>query len=307
MPLAIYLPAVVRITICALLITLGPGGKAAPLDAAATVSTPSSASTSSLAYLINRIRDKAKVLESSAGMKAGFQSFISAHQLSSHSIRYSDYVVMRLLFEATRDAGFWNLRWAITDRDPHSEAIWRQWQTLHTPAARTPTATAECDEISALYAFLARHMGIKEVGLLWPTANHTVAVWTVRPVSRPAIRVIVPTTQIFLDENDFFDTRKFDPWRQKNIYDYTRRDVPDSIALPPALVKFFLVQIDKYAGASDTTLQQLRYLREGIFRKSWTPEQAAREADKKRIALPSESVEDRAAFQHFASDNRINH
>jgi len=29
-----------------------------------------------------------------------------------------------------------------------------------------------------------------------------------------------------------FDTRKFDPWRQKTIYEYTRRDAPDSYEFP---------------------------------------------------------------------------
>ncbi len=294
-------PTAIRVVICALLMCLSTGGEAAPLKPPSAVSANATTATS-LAHLINRIRDKAKALEDSAGMRIGFQSFVSAHKLSPNSIRYSDYVVMRLLFEATRDAGFWNLHWTITDRDPNSDVIWRQWQAVKAPGALTPTASAECDEISALYAFLARHLGIKDVGLFWPTANHTVAVWTLRPTSRPAIRVVVPTTQIFLDENDFFDTRKFDPWRQKNIYDYTRRDAPDSIELPPALVEFFLVQIDKYGGASDATLQQLRYLREGIFRKSWSPEQAAREANKKQDALKREANEDRAAFQYFARD-----
>lgn len=280
---------------------LSTGGEATPLKPSSAISANATTATS-LAQLINRIRDKAKALESSSGMRMGFQSFVSAHKLSSNSIRYSDYVVMRLLFEATRDAGFWNMHWTITDRDPNSDAIWRQWQEVKTPAVLIPTASAECDEISALYAFLARHLGIKEVGLFWPTANHTVAVWTLRPASRPAIRVVVPTTQIFLDENDFFDTRKFDPWRQKNIYDYMRRDVPVSIEFSPALVEFFLAQVDKYGSASDVTLQQLRYLREGLFRKSWMPEQAAREADKKRLALGSGPAEDIAAFQHFAHD-----
>jgi hypothetical protein len=62
--------------------------------------------------------------------------------------------------------------------------------------------------------------------------------------------------------------------------------------------------VDKYGGASDLTLQQLRYLREGVFLRAWTPEQAAREALKKRTALGSGSAEDLAAFQNFAQDMR---
>jgi hypothetical protein len=48
-----------------------------------------------------------------------------------------------------------------------------------------------------------------------------------------------------------FDTRKFDPWKQRTIYEYTRRDAPDSFEIPKPLFDFFLQQTDKYARASD--------------------------------------------------------
>ena len=122
------------------------------------------------------------------------------------------------------------------------------------------------------------------------------------PATGPAIRVVVPTSQIFLEASDSFDTRKFDPWSQKTIYEYTRRDASDSFELPKPLFDFFLQQIDKYGGASDSTLQQLRYLREGVFLRSWTPEQAGREALKRRSTLGSAPAEDSAAFWNFAQD-----
>jgi hypothetical protein len=237
-------------------------------------------------------------------MWSGYSSFTTTHHLALDSIRYSDYVVVRLLFEATRDAGFWNLHWTITNQPPNSDSIWRQWRGANEPSPLSPTASAECDELSALYAFLAQRAGIRTVGLFWPAPNHTVAVWVVRPTSGPAIRVVVPTSQIFLEQTDFFDTKKFDPWRQKVIYEYTRRDVPDSFALPKPLFDFFLQQVDKYAGASDLTLQQVRYMREGVFLKYWTPEEAVREALKRRAALRSGPAEDLAAFQNFAGDMR---
>ena len=118
------------------------------------------------------------------------------------------------------------------------------------------------------------------------------------------MRVVVPTSQIFLDESDMFDTKKFNPWRQKTIYEYTRRDAPDSFELPKPLFDFFLQQVDEFAGATDLTLQQLRYLREGVFSAAWTPEQAARIALKKRNALRAGPVEDSAALQNFAQDMR---
>src|SRR6267143_1639715 len=254
--------------------------------------------------LVSLVRGNAKVLEGSSGMRLGFQSFLAAHQLAPESIRYSDYVIVRLLFEATRDAGFWNLHWAITDQPPNSDRIWQQWKSVKRPSALESTATAECDELSALYAFLVERAGVKSVGLFWPAPNHTVAVWVVRPTTGAVVRAVVPTSQIFLGETDRFDTKKFAPWRQKAIYEYTRRDVTDSYELPKPLFEYFVQQMDKYAGASDVTLQELRYLREGVFLKSWTPEQAAGEALKKRSALGAGPVEDLAALQNFAQDMR---
>jgi hypothetical protein len=146
--------------------------------------------------------------------------------------------------------------------------------------------------------------GVKGVGLFWPFPNHTVAVWVLYPAEGPVVRVVVPTSQIFLGVTDTLNTRTFDPWHQKTIYEYTRRDVADSYELPRPLSDFFISQLDKYAGASDATLQQLRYMREAVFLKRNTPENAAREALKRKDARRSGSPEDLAAFQHFAEDLR---
>ncbi len=248
------------------------------------------------------IHGKAEWLEGSSGMQSSFRSFTSAHGLSKESVRYSDFVIVRLLYEATRDAGLWNVHWTITDQPPNSDKIWQQWLRVSEPSPLLPTASAECDELSALFAFLVEREGVKGVGLFWPSPNHTVAVWVLHPATGPAIRVVVPTSQIFLEASDSFDTRKFDPWSQKTIYEYTRRDASDSFELPKPLFDFFLQQIDKYGGASDSTLQQLRYLREGVFLRSWTPEQAGREALKRRSTLGSAPAEDSAAFWNFAQD-----
>jgi len=72
--------------------------------------------------------------------------------------------------------------------------------------------------------------------------------------------------------------------------------------LPP--FEYFLKQVDKYGGASDATLQQLRYLHEGVFLRTSTPEQAAHEALKRRSAPEFGSAEDLAALQNFAQDMR---
>jgi hypothetical protein len=258
-----------------------------------------------LSEFVAALRQKAKALENTYGMRLGFQTFTAAQHLAPEGIHYSDYVLVRLLFEATRDAGFWNLHWQITDQPPNSDRIWRQWRDVRSPSPTEPTAIAECDELSALFAFLVERAGVKTVGLFWPASNHTVAVWVLQPASGPVIRVVVPTTQIYLDETDRFDTRKFNPWRQKTIYEYTRHDVPDSFVISKPLADFFLQQIDKYAGASDSTLQRLRYLRDAILNRTWTPEQAARDALSQRAALAPGLTEDAAALQTFAEDVRM--
>ena len=266
--------------------------------------TAPTTSTTKLVDFVNVIRGKAQSLENSNSMRLSFRTFTSAHKLPPQSVSYSQFAIVRVLFEATRDAGFWNLHWAITNMPPNSDNIWRQWRGVGQPVFSAPTATAECDELSALYAFLVGRAGVKGVGLFWPYANHTIAVWELHPSRDHAVRVVVPTTQIFLDANDFFGTGKFDPWRQKIIYEYTRRDIPDSFELPKPLFDFFLTQVDKYAGASDAILQRLRYLREGVFLKLWAPKEAALQALKMRSEVEPGAAEDLGALWSFAEDMR---
>jgi hypothetical protein len=277
------------------------------LACVATAQTPAArngASPPSLRQLILEIQSKADLLQNTAGMRESFHSFTAAYKLSPDAVRYRDFVIVRLIYEATRDAGFWNLHWTITDQPPISDQVWKQWGTLKHPTPARLTAIAECDELSALYAFLVRRAGVHGVGLFWPAANHTVAVWELHPANAAPVRVVVPTSQIFLDFTDSFGTRKFNPWNQKTIFEYKRQDAPDSFEFPRPLFDLFLRQIDRYAGASDATLQQLRYLREGVFLKVWTPEAAAQDALRRRTDLHSGPAEDLAAFWNFAEDMR---
>jgi hypothetical protein len=257
-----------------------------------------------LSQFILALQGKAKILENSSGMRMGFESFTTAQKFPPETLRYPDYVLSKLLYEATRDAGFWNLHWTITNHDPNSDYVWQQWRALQSPSPLIPTADAECDELSALYAFLMRRAGVRGAGLFWPYSNHTVAVWVLHSPKGQELRIVVPTTQLFLSEADFFGTRSFDPWRQKQIYEYTRRDVPDTFRLPQPLFDFFLRQVDRYAGASNTTLQQLRYLREGVLQKRWKPEDAARFALDIRSSLKAPTREDSSALWNFAEDRR---
>jgi len=266
---------------------------------------PSTGPKPQLRDLIAAIRAKAEALESSSGTRSGFGGFTSQYELSASSVSYSDFSVVRLVYEAARDAGFWNMHWSVTDRPPNSDAVWRQWRKVTEPSYTRSTATAECDELSALFAFLVERAGVRSVGLFWPYLNHTVAVWVLHPAGGgAAVRVVIPTSQIFLEESDDFGTRKFNPWTQKTIYEYTRRDAPDTFELPKPLFDFFLAQMDKYGGASDATLQHLRYLREAVFLKSWAPETAASEALRLRASLSHPAPEDIRALEAFAQDMR---
>jgi hypothetical protein len=287
--------------LCAFLVLMLASSLA--IDSEAQQTVPHASSTT-LSHLISEVRAKAKTLEHTSGMRSSFQSFLRAYQIAPGSISYSDFVIVRLLYEATRDAGFWNMHWTITNMPPNSDRVWSQWKDVQIVSPLKPTASAECDELSALYAFLVERSGVRSVGLFWPYPNHTVAVWVLHPEKGAAIRVVVPTSQIFLDVNDSFGTKKFNPWQQKTIFEYTRRDVADSFELPKPLFDFFLQQVDKYAGASDSTLQEIRYLREGVFLKYWTAEEAAGDALRRRNDLRSAASEELAAFQNFAQDLR---
>ena len=72
------------------------------------------------------------------------------------------------------------------------------------------------------------------------------------------VRIVVPTSQIFLTNDDSLGTTGFDPWSQKTIYEYRRRDVKGSHVVDAALARFFVVQARRYAGLPQLELQRLR-------------------------------------------------
>lgn len=188
------------------------------------------------------------------------------HDLPEDDALYADFVRVRLAFEATRAGGLWGLEWRITDREPRSDAVWAQWRTAKAIVDAPPstTATAECDELSALFAVVAHGLGLSRrsrVGLLWPTANHTVAVWAFDAPGGREVRVVVPTSQIFLDDMQSLDTDAFDPWVQKRLYDYTRRDAAQT-RLPAPLARRFVAEARRSGGLSRGDLQALRNRRE---------------------------------------------
>ena len=200
-------------------------------------------------------------LEQRPELRAQWRRFSAEEGLSDAA--FSDYVKVRLAFELTRDGGLWGLRWDITNRAPDSKAIWAQWAAAAAPAPSAPapvTATAECDELSALFSLVAWKLGVDKVGLFWPTGNHTVAVWTA-PSPTGFARVVVPTSQIFLDPDQTLGTDVFDPYAQRTIYSYHGSgDVSDEQLLPAGLVSWMLERAPE-AAADPETLQRLRNAR----------------------------------------------
>jgi hypothetical protein len=200
-----------------------------------------------------------------------YEAFLLAFELQDSQTLYLDYIRIKLAFEATRAGGWWGLAWNITNEEPRSDEIWAHWQTLELGAAPATidelaplpdtTAIAECDELSALFAFVAQRIGLSktsEVGLFWPTGNHTVAVWTIDAKSDAPKRIVIPTSQIFLDGAQTLGTREFNPWRQNKIFDYRRQDAAAKLELPGALASAFVLAVREQGMRPQAELQKLR-------------------------------------------------
>lgn len=225
----------------------------------------------SVEALLSEMESIAADMEGSDVVRADYEAFVSAHTLADTPALYRDYVRVRLTFEVTRDGGAWHLTWKITNRAPRSDAIWAQWDAFEPDGGEVSyedsapgddqvgtTAFAECDELSALFAFVARGLGVDRIGLFWPTWNHVVAVWTVDGADGDPVRIVVPTSQIFLSEDDSLGTTSFDPWRQKTIYTYQRRDVKLTTTIPGSLARFFVQQARTVTTSSQLELQAVR-------------------------------------------------
>jgi hypothetical protein len=229
------------------------------------------ASTTTLDVLVAELAALADAMEEDPTVQADFDAFAQARSLEPTAKLRRHYTRVKLVFEAARDGGWWHLRWDITNRKPPSEAIWAQGSEA--PALfgddgqPRATATAECDELSALFAFLVRKLGVRDVGLFWPTWNHVVAVWS--PSQDDVThRVVVPTSQIFLDADASLGTDGFNPWNQKTIFRYGRRDLRGRDTLPAGLVREMVTQAWTHAFEDQTTAQRHRNARSAVLRGS---------------------------------------
>ena len=197
-------------------------------------------------------------------VRATYQEFAQEHGLDPETPGlFKDYSRLRILFEATRDGGYWHLRWDITNQEPSAAKIWHAWQSQPlVEAFGQPLATAECDELSALYALLARRLGVDRVGLFYPTWNHTIAAWALGDARRKIRVALVPTTQIFLGCNETFDTKAFRT-QMTSIEPYPRWDIRDNSPIPKAKAAYLLEQVRVY-GPTTLELQALLRARRAL-------------------------------------------
>ena len=186
-----------------------------------------------------------------AALGPSFEAFAEHHGADASSTKLrQDFTRLWALFEATRDGGWWRLRWQVTDQEPTSQQIWKAWQrSPPSQSFATASAVAECDEITALFSVTARRLGVRGVGLFYPTWNHVIAGWAPEGVDqreRGGV-VLIPTTQIFQGCPATFDQTSFKP--PKHVYEFPKVDVKDSAEIPPPLAAFLLEQVRAYGEA----------------------------------------------------------
>jgi hypothetical protein len=243
-------------------------------------------STVSLAELIAALEHEALAVADSEVIAADFHRLTEAHNLPQTDALRSDYIRVKLAFEATRDAGWWYLHSAHTSAPPRSDVVWEQWARWPGGQPIQSSATASSGALSALFAFLTRHLGVTEVGLFWPTTSHTVAAWS--PTA--TVRLIVPTTQLFLSSSARLGTAEMDPFTQRTIYSYTRRDVAEGFTIPGDLAAFFQLQARRYLGASEEMLHESRAIRSRAMRENWSVEEAHTAIDVLQSQIRSPSM-----------------
>ncbi len=205
-----------------------------------------------------------------SSLRPEYERFVARRKLPADPPGlFQEFARLWVLFETTRDGGSWRLRWDITNQNPSIRTIWRTWTKGEVlEAFAKPSATAECDELSALFALMARRVGVRGVGLFYPTWNHTIAAWAPAPLPRKSTPlVLIPTTQIYLGCEDSFDQTSF-VTRLTTIEEYPRWDVRDASPMPESLGRFLLEQVRVYGGASPTLTALLRARRAIAFGSS---------------------------------------
>lgn len=203
-------------------------------------------------------------------LQSGFQAFAARHDVDPSTPQlWRDFTRLWVIFEATRDGGFWRLRWDVTDQEPTSVVIWKAW--MRAPPAHafaSESAVAECDEITALFSVTARRLGVRGVGLFYPTWNHVIAGWAPEALAKSGANsiVLIPTTQIFQGCPSTFDETTFKV--PKHVYEFPKVDMRDATEMPPSLAHFLLEQVRAYGEASPDLLALIRAKRADLLRSS---------------------------------------
>lgn len=223
----------------------------------------------SYSEFVDELRRVADELATDPDVVAAHDALLVQKGLSRDELPLESFSRARLVFESARDSGLWGIRGAVTDQMPWSDRVWLQWAersfTNDAPVAGDdgrafPSAVAECDELAALFASLARDLGvIGFVGLHWPTWNHVVPVWQVNKKDKTFVRIVVPATQTFLDSRDTMGTTGLPT--QRVVFPYSRRDRKPGTLLAADLARFLIAQSRAYGGLStdELTARRLRH------------------------------------------------
>lgn len=209
--------------------------------------------------LVDAMRLVADELAQSEQVRREHAALLAEQGFTQEQLPLLSFSRVRLAFEATRDGGLWGIRWAITDQMPWSDRIWEQWRKLDLQALPDDgvTATAECDELSALFAVIARDLGVQGfVGLHWPYWNHTVAVWQLPGAEPRTTRIVVPTSQVFLSREATLGTRELPA--QRVVFPYVRKDLKPDSALPGELARFLIGRLRAFGAKASVELQARR-------------------------------------------------
>jgi len=203
--------------------------------------------------LLDQLDQLATSTAADPDVRAHWDRLVHRHRLSDTPETYAEFVRVRLVHEAVRAGGHAGLIWGITDQQPDAHQIWAAWR-----ASPGQPFTAECDELSAVFAQLSRGLGVDHVGLFWPTSNHTVAVWSTPGQDGQPVRIVVPTSQVFLTPGAGLGDLSFDPWTQRTIYDYSGKELRRTDPLPAALVDHLVLGARSFGGLSEEELRQRR-------------------------------------------------
>jgi hypothetical protein len=114
---------------------------------------------------------------------------------------------------------------------------------------------------------LAKHAGVTNVGLFYPTWNHTIAVWAPLSGKTKTPLIQLPTSQIFLGCDAGFDRTTFQT-KRTNIQAYPAFDLRPYSLLPAARADWMIEQVKRYAAGSAELWSLLRAHRAVVLRSS---------------------------------------